>query len=253
MFVAEARAESMAPHDHLVFDASRAFGWLLPAASAAGSGAVAEPAPRAGAESGRPLDPSDAPAKPGVSRGKRAYRVLARRDHALTSQLLAALKNFKPETLQAKLDDALAALAVARERRGAARAAPRAAAAPEGATRWIGVTDVIALLGCSKSYAHRCVRAAAGRSAGTGALLRVPLKAWEAWAEIHLVDGRMRKGRRWESTSTSAGRSGGGSSTSTASESADRPARPTRRQLGPFSPAGSKLPPIRDVKPRRRP
>jgi hypothetical protein len=199
-----------------------------------------------------PNDPIDLdPLRSEQPHGKRSYRVLIKRDGTLTWELLAAVKNIKAEKLQAQLDAALAAL-------GRANHTPPA---PAGATPWISPADVMRLHQCSKSLANQYVRAAAGRTVGTGELLRVPLDVWEAWARENLIDvnGKTRRRTRWESaaprtrsTSTCEGRSGGaGTTTQKASSGGDRPAAPTRRRRGPFSPPGSELPLIPHLKFRK--
>jgi len=50
----------------------------------------------------------------------------------------------------------------------------------------VGAAEVVAAFGCSRSAAYRHLRAASGRTAGTGAMLRVDLDSWETYARrIH--------------------------------------------------------------------
>jgi hypothetical protein len=130
---------------------------------------------------------------------------------------------------------------------------------PTGMTAWVSAAHVQAALECSPSKAHEFLRAAAGRSIGTGELLRVPVDVWERWARDNLVDGRRRS--RWERedrtrtpiASTSADASGGaGTTTPMAPASVEAPPRRTRRQLGYGSPVGSVLPLIPVLKSRKR-
>jgi hypothetical protein len=116
---------------------------------------------------------------------------------------------------------------------------------------WVTTADVERQMQCARSTAHAHLRAAAGRHASTGKMLRVPPEVWERYARENLAEGRSAK--RWPTTSTDADASGGASSTSTAGGCDEVRAAPTKRQLGPFSPPGSRLPPIRSVKPRKRP
>lgn len=67
---------------------------------------------------------------------------------------------------------------------------------PAGMTAWVSAGDVAGAVGCSKSKAHGYLRAAAGRSVGTGRLLRVPVDAWEAWARENLTDGARTRASR---------------------------------------------------------
>lgn len=97
------------------------------------------------------------------------------RDDALAARLRANLAD-------ANLLDALRVRdLVAPRRRGSGRP-------PEGMTVWISTPDVQAAIGCSRSKAYECLRAAAGRRAGDpGGMLRVPLDLWEAWAFENLA------------------------------------------------------------------
>ncbi|MFI5297296.1 MAG: hypothetical protein ACHREM_04300 [Polyangiales bacterium] len=132
-------------------------------------------------------------------------------------------------------------------------------ALPEGMTTWVTTRDVMSAMSCSRSKAHEYLRAAAGRSIGTGHQLRVPVDVWEAWARNNVIDGR--RGRRWESaartgtltTSTSAARSGGVGTTTTKGRASDgRPEAPTRRPLASGSPNGSVKPQIPTLRSPRR-
>jgi hypothetical protein len=126
---------------------------------------------------------------------------------------------------------------------------------PEGMSSWVSADDVVTAVGCSRSKANAYVRAAAGRSVGTGELLRVPVETWEAWARENLINGRRQT--RWEksalSTSTKEGESGGaGSTRAMALSSEEAQARRKRRRLGPGSVSGSKrplIPALRNRKP----
>src|SRR5271155_5168229 len=60
---------------------------------------------------------------------------------------------------------------------------------PAGMTAWVSAEDVVHAVDCSRSKAHEYLRAAAGRSVGTGHLLRVPVDVWEAWARENLIGG----------------------------------------------------------------
>jgi len=107
---------------------------------------------------------------------------------------------------------------------------------PVGMTSWVSADDVAHALSCSHAKAHEYLRAAAGRSIGTGHLLRVPVDIWESWARGNLVDGR-RNVRTWTpSSSTTDGQLAGTSS------------KPKRRKLGPYSEVTSKLPMIPTLK-----
>lgn len=122
--------------------------------------------------------------------------------------------------------------------------------APLGMSAWVTTEDVQRALQVSKSKAHEYLRAAAGRSVGTGEVLRVPVDVWEEWARNNLINERRRKWgsegqnqRRDTSTSGRKGASGGaGSTTSMAPSAGSPPGRPTKRRLGPGSLNGSVRP-----------
>jgi hypothetical protein len=128
---------------------------------------------------------------------------------------------------------------------------------PEGATRWLTPVDVMQLLQCSKRLAQRYVRAAAGRSIGTGRLLRVPIDAWEAWAATNLIDGRRQMrweqgGRRERSISTGAAEFGGAGSTKReANSSGEAAPLPTKRRRVFASQSTSERPLIRPLGSRK--
>jgi len=156
---------------------------------------------------------------------------------------------------------ALGAASVVREQLNRSNETPLAtvgSALPIGMTDWVAAQDVMRALDCSKTTANEYLRAAAGRSVGTGQLLRVPVDVWEAWARENLVNGRRRRWAgadrtRTPSTSTSAATSGGaGTTTRQAASSAAQPARRTRKQLALGSLNGSERPLIPTLRATRR-
>jgi hypothetical protein len=119
---------------------------------------------------------------------------------------------------------------------------------PAGMTAWVSPEDVARAVGCSRAKAHEYVRAAAGRSVGTGQLLRVPVDVWEAWARGNLFEG-VRRERR------GIGRASRCTNPPAKAAAADASATPTarrRRSLGPASHVESKLPLISLLQPRKR-
>jgi hypothetical protein len=106
---------------------------------------------------------------------------------------------------------------------------------PAGMTAWVSAEDVVHAVGCSRSKANEYLRAASGRTVGTGRLLRVPVDVWEAWARENLM-GRLRHERR------GAGRT----------SPCTGPSMSRRRDLGPVSKAVSKLPLIPLLAPAKR-
>jgi len=110
---------------------------------------------------------------------------------------------------------------------------------PAGMTAWVTAMDVARAVKCSRSKAHEYLRAAAGRSVGTGRILRVPVDVWEVWARDNLIDALGRRHRRsgWLGVPPSA---------------AATPQQGSRRDLGPLSRAVSKLPLIPLLTPAKR-
>ncbi len=122
---------------------------------------------------------------------------------------------------------------------------------PPGMTAWVSAGDVARAVGCSHSKAHDYLRAAAGRSVGTGHLLRVPVDVWEAWARDNLIDGlrheRRRTSRASRRTSPPADATEVG-----ASKGATVPHQYRRPGLSLFPRAESKLPLIPTLVPAKR-
>jgi hypothetical protein len=118
---------------------------------------------------------------------------------------------------------------------------------PAGMTAWVSAEDVVNAVGCSRSKANEYLRAAAGRSVGTGRLLRVPVDVWEAWARDMLIDGFGRRGRREGRTSRHINPPPSGNSETPMARSP-----PRRRILGPWPRAESKLALIPLLAPRKR-
>ena len=108
---------------------------------------------------------------------------------------------------------------------------------PAGMTAWVSAEDVVHAVGCSRSKANEYLRAAAGRTVGTGQLLRVPVDVWEAWARDMLID-RLQHGRR--ETRRTSRRASSHPNGKTAVPVAPHQSR--RRDLGPVSRVESKLP-----------
>jgi hypothetical protein len=57
---------------------------------------------------------------------------------------------------------------------------------PDGMSQWVTAEQVTEAVGCSLSKAKEYLRAAAGRTNGTGKQLRVPVDVWEEWARENL-------------------------------------------------------------------
>jgi hypothetical protein len=126
---------------------------------------------------------------------------------------------------------------------------------PTGMTAWVRPRDVQSTLGCSRSQANAYLRAAAGRAAGSGHLLLVPVDVWEAWARDNLVDGRKSLGgsreRRAHARTAASGLASSrraASSDSGEKSSAEAPVRPIRKRLAPDSTCESVRPLIPRLK-----
>jgi hypothetical protein len=129
---------------------------------------------------------------------------------------------------------------------GPRRPRTRSRPLPAGMTAWVSAEDVVHAVDCSRSKANEYLRAASGRTVGTGRLLRVPVDVWEAWARDNLINGFAQAGRRTGRTSRHINRPASGTRAPTA------PRPPRRRNLGPWSGAESKLPLIPLLAPRKR-
>ncbi len=138
--------------------------------------------------------------------------------------------------------------------KAAATAGPEPPAAGDAAdpppTRYLGARDIMRAIGVSRSWAYEHLHRAAGGGPRTGTLARVRATDWQLYVTRLLSHNE--ETRACTDTSDSEAKSTTPPSSSTPSPRSARPAARTKRQLGPFLPAGSVKPRIPITRPRKR-